>query len=311
MVDVESSRFAWPGSGFELAINGARLNITLDDSGNNSLIIEQDGEPIRLDLRKGMQTYSVYSGSKAAMHRFRITKRTEGFLGATKFISAASDGTFLPVQPPKRSILVIGDSFSAGYGIEGASKDCHFSPDTENQYLTYAALTGRTFGADVIALAESGRGLLKNNDGSRSDTMPEIMLRTIPTEASTGRSAWSGLEPSVVVIHLGTNDFNSGSPPPNFVDAYISLLARVRSSFPKAFIFAALGPLRDSENLKAADLAVGRAVERRMKEGESRLRHLTFSQKSTSSGCDWHPDRAANRDMSETLNAAIRKALGW
>ena len=41
----------------------------------------------------------------------------------------------------ERRIEFIGDSITAGYGVEGSSPTCVYSPETENAALTYAAQT--------------------------------------------------------------------------------------------------------------------------------------------------------------------------
>lgn len=58
---------------------------------------------------------------------------------------------------PGRRILVIGDSFSAGFGnIAGAN--CSRSADDENALLAFPALAARALGAELQLLAWSGAG---------------------------------------------------------------------------------------------------------------------------------------------------------
>ncbi|MGR3410006.1 MAG: hypothetical protein ACU0DH_06220, partial [Paracoccus sp. (in: a-proteobacteria)] len=49
----------WPGSLIEIRFEGARLDVTISDSGNNRLIVEIDGKPRPLEMKSGKHTYSV------------------------------------------------------------------------------------------------------------------------------------------------------------------------------------------------------------------------------------------------------------
>ena len=313
--DPASGRFAWPGSGLELAFKGTRLEVVLDDPGDNSLVVEGAGEPRRLDLSKGRRSYLLAEGLEDRAHRVRLFRRTEGFFGATTFVEAATDGAFLPVAAPERQILVIGDSISAGYGIEGKSRDCRFSAATENQYLTYAAVAARGFGAEVTTLAVSGRGLVVNHDGTAKGTLPDLMARAIPTEAASaaavGKEKRAEDDPSLIIVHLGTNDFGGGKRPPGFDRDYAALLERLRQTHPSAFLYAAFGPMLAAADFEAADKAIAAAVAARRQAGDTAVRYLRFAPGKGGLGCDWHPNAKAHRRMAEQLSAAIAEDLGW
>mgnify|MGYP006196823413 CR=1 FL=1 len=49
-------------------------------------------------------------------------------------------------------MLAVGDSITAGYGVEGASQACPYAPETSNQQLTYAALAAGSVAAASAAL---------------------------------------------------------------------------------------------------------------------------------------------------------------
>jgi lysophospholipase L1-like esterase len=308
-VDAASGSFGWPGSGLELVFEGTRLSVTFVDSGKNSLVVEGAAGRRRLDLVAGRHDYVVAEGLTPGTHRLRLVRRTEGLFGPTRFVEARTDGQFLDSAPPQRRILVIGDSISAGYGIEGADRHCGFSADTENQFLTYGAVAARGFGADVIALAASGHGLLRSRDG-KVPALPALLDRAVPTRESPvplPREA----DVQVIVLHLGTNDFAGGRRPADFAGAYAALLQHLRQDHPDAFIYAAIGPMLSGSDLKAAEAAISAAVERRLRDGEVALRFLRFSPLKEGLGCDWHPNVKAHRRMAEILTAAIAEDIGW
>lgn len=310
--DPQSGRFGWPGSGVELVFTGTRLVAVLEDGGRNSLVVEVDGSARRIDLSEGRHSYPLAEGLAAGRHEVRLLRRTEGLFGATTFISATTDGRFLPGRAPGRRILVIGDSISAGYGIEGENKDCSFSADTENHYLTYAARLARRFDAELVTLAASGRGLSRNHDGSTEGTMPDLMDRRVP---SLRRTVTSKLPEDrkvvLVIVHLGTNDFGGGRRPSEFEADYTALLNRLRDRHPSAVLYAAIGPMLAMPDLKAALQAIDASVERRRREGDTALRRLQLTAGAANLGCDWHPNAKAHRQMAEQLSEAIAEDLGW
>nr|WP_011580252.1 MULTISPECIES: SGNH/GDSL hydrolase family protein [Chelativorans] len=301
--------FAWPGSAIEIAFTGSRLDISLRDTGQNSMVVELDGKPSRLDLRQGKHDYRVVDGAPHGPHLLRLIRRTEPMFGPTVFMGAETDGSFARPHEKEKSLFVIGDSISAGYGVEGETTSCKFSADTENQYLTYAALVARAFEADVITAAVSGKGLVRNYDGGAKNTMPEIYLRGLPDRPGDLPFPRS----DVIIVHLGTNDFGNGARPPGFEERYAAFLEELRKKAPDAMIYAAMGPLLFGEDLKAAAGAVKRAVEARAGAGDDKLSFIAFEDPEGREvrGCDWHPNAAGQEHMADILGARLEADLGW
>jgi lysophospholipase L1-like esterase len=308
-VDVASGSFGWPGSGLEFVFEGTRLSVALVDGGKNSLVVEGPAGTRRLDLVAGHHDYVVAQGLSPGTHRLRLTRRTEGLFGPTRFVEARTDGQFLNSAPPQRRVLVLGDSISAGYGIEGANRHCGFSADTENQFLTFGAVTARDFGAESMTLAASGHGLLRSLDGD-VPALPALLDRAVPTQESPVPLPRERAV-QAVVLHLGTNDFAGGRRPEEFEESYAALLQRLRQDHPDAFIYAAIGPMLGGSDMKAAETAIAAAVGRRRRAGETALRFLRFPPVKKGLGCDWHPNVKAHRRMAEILTAAIAEDLGW
>lgn len=305
-VDEDSRRFGWPGSGFEIGFTGQNLSVVLEDSGANSLVVEEPRGLRRIDLQSGRHDYLLAANYPPGTHIFRLSRRTEGLFGPTTFIKASADGEFLALKPRERSVAVIGDSVAAGYGIEGKDPSCAFSGDTENQYLTYGALAARALDADLITLAASGRGVARNFEGGTTDTMPQIFARKVPTDPSaTEQNVLAGVD--VIVISLGTNDFTGGNRPDNFVDAYAAFLATIRLSNPRARIYLATGPMLGGEDA-AAHLSAVRTV---ADVAGGAVKLLSFAVEAQGFGCDWHPNTATHQQMAQILIAALHADLGW
>lgn len=301
--------FEWPGSAIEFTIRGGWIELTFADTGNNSMVVDNDGVISRLDLKKGTHAYRVALGTAKTTHLVRFVRRTEASFGTTTLTDAATDGAFLPTPEKSRSILVIGDSISAGYGVEGTDTSCPFSADTQNQYLTYGAVTARRFDADVITLAISGIGLVQNYDGNTKITMPALMTRVLPSRPDTRPLP----KTDAVVVHLGTNDFHAGRQQANFANAYGQLLRDLRANAPDAMLYAAMGPLLKQEEQKAAMTAIAQALAGRQAAGDRKVAMISFGDPKgvPSRGCDWHPNAASHRYMSDQLTSLISKDLGW
>jgi lysophospholipase L1-like esterase len=202
--------------------------------------------------------------------------------------------------------VAIGDSITAGYGVEGVGPGCKFSPETENQYLTYTAVAARSLGMELTTLAVSGIGL--SHAGKGTKTMADVMDNVTPLRH--GAPSAPNERVSAVVINLGTNDFSGNKNPSDFVDEYVKLVARLRHQFPKAYLYAALGPMMSQKDFDVAEKAIELAVQTSAAKGENRLRYLNLRVKPTDFGCDWHPSRSTNAAMATVLEQAIKADRG-
>lgn len=301
----------WPGSTLRIAFKGTRLAVRLTDGGSNKMAVIVDGNISRLDLKKGEETYVVAAGLPNAAHEVEIVRRTEGFFWPTVFHGAETDGELLAAPlPADKRLLMIGDSVAAGYGIEGSDKSCKFSPDTENQYATYAAIAGRAFGADVTTLAWSGYGLMHGYGGSTSETLPSIWTRLVPTDPGSTADFSDSFD--VVVVNLGGNDFANTSPGPGFQQAYTAFLALLRSKFPGARIYATIGPnIREPRYTEAVG-AISASVAERQAAGDKNVTFIGFVAGGPGEwGCDWHPNVAGHERMAAKLISELEHDLGW
>ena len=87
----------------------------------------------------------------------------------------------------KNKLLVIGDSISCGYGVEGAYP-CTWSASTENVLDSYATLVADAVDAEVIVTAWSGKGVVRNVGDitpTSVDPMPVYYNRTLGNVATS------------------------------------------------------------------------------------------------------------------------------
>lgn len=315
--DLQAPAFDWSGSTIEVAFMGPALTILLDD-GANLYDVTLDGETSVLQTAPGASNYEVATDLGPGTHTLRVTKRTEAYVGAAVFRGLILDrgGQLVDLPPrPERSLVFIGDSITAGYGIEGDSPECYFTPATQNATLTYAAQTAVALDAEYTLLALSGLGVARNlgeAEGTGGPTAVAYVNRTLGMNGLIPQPA-NEPGPDGVVINLGTNDFSS-QPFPDaevFVNAYRELLTAVRARYPEAEIVATAGPLMMGQ----APTLIRQAVELQQSAGDRRLHFVfledTLARSGEDFGCDWHPNVSGHRKMAAELRPALQEILGW
>lgn len=299
----------WPGSGFEVTLRGSKLTAQIEDWGGNWLNIEANGQVTQVALKEGSWEYVLFDGPPG-QHTIKVTRRTGTPVGVTRFLDVSGDGPMLPTDDRSRRILVIGDSVTSGYGVEGQDQSCAYSHATQNHDLAYPALTAAAFNADIHTIAADGRGLIRNYAGEEP-TMAEAAWRELP--GSEIKWAKLAFRPQAIIINLGSADFAFGDPGDDFDAAYVDLLTTLRQTYPQAEIYGAFGGMLQGDAYAAARNSILGAVSNRQDAGDTRVHFVEFSIDASPRrfGCDWHPGFDAHRQMALTIQTAISRDLGW
>jgi lysophospholipase L1-like esterase len=304
----ENNRFAWPGSTIVTRFAGTSLTMELDDSGQNWFSIWIDGvEQPPLEAMPGIRSYVVATGLADGEHDAVIARRTEALFGASQ-IRGFPGSVIIPTLPPYggRLIELVGDSITCGYGALGDGPACEFDADTESEPDAWGGLTARALDAGHVAIAYSGKGVYRNYDGGDVDTMPVLYERTLAEDATSWTFA---IEPDVVVVNLGTNDFAAGDPGQPFVEAYTAFLAQIRSHYPDAHVIVASSPMLGEPNRSIARGYLEQVVDA----AGARVTFLDLAEQMAADGygCDYHPSGATHQKMADVLVPAIRAVTGW
>lgn len=302
----DAGAFTWPGTSVGTRIDGGAVSVTLDGAGGVFFEIVVDGAPVgQFTTDGGSQTYPLAAGLAAGEHDVEIVRRNEGFFGAVKFVAfEPGNGTTL-VQSPNpyaHRLEFIGDSLTAGYGIEGAP-GCSFSGDTESAYPTYAMVAARAVKASAHLVAYSGKGVFQNYGGDKNELMPELWLRTLTDDPTPWD--FSKYTPEVVVINLGTNDFSAAVSEAEFEGAYVELLGDVRSKYPAAHILAVHWSNWGATHEGWVTTALATF-------GDANTDHIQFTiDPNDGFGCDYHTNVVTNAKLGALLTARLKMTQGW
>ncbi len=312
--DPAGPRLGWPGIEIRARFSGSGLKAQLADKGISHYDVRIDGGPPKqLVVAGSKKTYDLATGLGPGPHELVLTKRTETSTGVTQLFGFV--GTLVPSPAPTgRRIELLGDSITCGYGVLGADASCGFSPDTESEQLAWGALAAKELGALRMVTAVSGIGVLRNYDGSTSDTMPARYDRALADDAT---STWDheAFHPDVVVVNLGTNDFGGGKGDPGsgFEATYTKLLADLRARHPNARIVATTSPLLTGESRPEHRAYIEAAIAARASAGDSKITLVDLDEQSPGDGygCDSHPSVTTQHKMAAKLVQHLKTLMGW
>ncbi|MDX3105628.1 SGNH/GDSL hydrolase family protein [Nonomuraea angiospora] len=313
-----SLEYSWPGVYFEGRFRGTGVGIVLDDS-DNDYEVEVDGSTVATLVTPGRTTYWV-NGLTRGTHRVRLVKRTESPWATSAFggFVAAPGGAILGRPAARhRQIEFIGDSYTVGYGNRSDSRDCTADKvaRTTDANLSFGALTARRLNADYQLNAFSGRGMVRNYNGSDPGTdfrtYYDRALLNVEGDVWQNPGTW---HPQLVVVGLGINDFstaiNPGEPwtPDTLVAAYRTayqgFLDKLRARYgPRTTIVVSATYM---SNTTVFAQTAQQIVQERNARGDDRIRYWYYSESGLDYlGCHWHPSVHDHRIIADRLGEFI------
>ena len=321
--------FDWTGVYLKVRFQGNSLSVNVSDTKKNYYNVwldkSMDETPDKVLAFHGSDTTIVIFSAdelktrfgkdrKAAKapHQVILQKRTEGEQGTITVQGFTTDGSFLQADRPKERIIeYIGDSYTCGYGTEASNKE-RFSPETENQNLTYACETARFFDADQIVIAHSGMGIARNyNSNVAGWYMPERYHQTFDMQREADWDAKSStLKPDITVIYLGTNDFSTRMQPAErvFVQNYILLLKEIKENYGDDHPVLCMASKHD--------VLLGEYIRKAIEtSGLSNVHFLGLSysvhNETTDMGADGHPNYPGHTKIAYSVIPCVSTITGW
>jgi lysophospholipase L1-like esterase len=299
-----------------LVSRASSIGVDLSDDGYSAVIDGKKAE--RFQAAKGRAVRTVATGLAAGSHTLELYREIEASYGSSQFFGVT--GATLEAPPPSRGRLLefVGDSISAGYGNLGNEphpdygnpSPCTFSFDTESGFMSYGAVTARALGADASIIAVSGWGVYRSRTSSTSDVLPQVYGHALGLPAMP---AWDyRTKPQAVVINLGTNDFSPGDPDGAYTAALGTFIDTVRTRYPAAWIFCAVGTMYSgAQHAKALSYAQSVVNARGGDTGKVAAVDLGSQDALQGTGCDWHPSVAEDQRMADILVPLLKQKLAW
>jgi lysophospholipase L1-like esterase len=302
------AKFTWPGSAIEFRFEGTKASINMTSLGAVRFLVNIDGKAQDLWTQAGSHTYSLAANLAKGTHTVRVTRVNESTAGVTSFNSDPQvDGNFLTIPAPQKRLLVIGDSITAGYGVEGTVPSCHYTLDTSNQQLTYAALAANALGADLHAIAWSGIGAWRSY-GEKTPVNQTILNRYPRALADDAGSTWNTAQysPDAILINIGTNDYWEGSVTDDYRAALAKLIAKVQSDYASKPIYLIVSPMLTNKLHEAQKQVLNSLANDKIK-----VFDLGENTGAEGFGCDYHPNSTTHARLGKVLEKNLKAALNW
>lgn len=315
------AEFYWTGTSIKMNFEGENVSAILkDESGDNyyNVIIDNKLKAIiQPDTIK--KTYTLAYNLSKGKHTIELFRRNDWNRGKTQFygFKINNNAKLLPkTESTSRKIEFYGDSISVGYANEdtsGADSPLGFNT---NNYLSYAALVARHYDAKYQCICKSGTGVTVS---WHPLTMDELHNRLVPLHAE---SLWdfSLYQPEIVVLNLFQNDswlvnlpehkefkkrFGTTAPTDKYiVEAYQTLVSKIRSHYPQANIICTLGSMDAVKNGSKWRDFIEMAV-CKMKDQKIFTHYMPYN---NSKG---HPSILDHQQMAKSLIKFIDQNIKW
>ena len=308
--DPQKPVFMYSGCGIRTGFTGTSAELILkDDSLRNLFTVIIDDSLFVLTANKSDSTYLLAQNLEDKNHTLEIYRRTEWHGGNTTFLGMKFDPAAKVYSLPQneRKIEFIGNSYTCGYGNEGLSQTEDFKYETENNYLTFGAITARALNSDYLAVCRSGIGMVQGYGGNKGFIMPRYYDEV--TSDSTISWDYSRFQPHIVVIDLIGNDLSAKLDSAGFIQAYLRFLQRIRGNYPDARIICIAGPSSPGKEWNTIKSYIHTIVNEFSK-ADNFVSYFEFSPFEPH-GSDWHPNVEEHKRMAEELIPFVRKTMNW
>ena len=310
-------RYQWPGLYFESKFDGNSVYFETGP-GDVILAVSVDGQALARLVKPRPGAWRI-DGLGKGPHEVRVEAVTESQAAANLFLgfSVPPRSVALPMTPRKRQIEFIGDSHTVGYGNTSKTREC--SEDdvwkTTDSSAAFGPRVARHYDADYQVNAISGRGIVRNYDGSPGDPLPVAYPYVLLDHGARYESAtW---HPQVIVIALGTNDFTTplhasekwatrDALHADYEATYAKFLGDLRARNPGALFVVWATDMAERE----IEVEANKVVELRKSRGDTRIEFMPVDGLAMTA-CNWHPSTADDEAIAAKLIALLDAREIW
>ena len=253
---------AHSATGIEFNVSAKRLTVTMVEdswSRQSRIVAFFNGERIFDEmLRSNIKEFVIFDSAEikqGVVQILKVTECTSANVGIKK-VSTDKNGSISPTAKKDIRIEFIGDSATAGYGVDETDFTKHFRVETEDITKSYAYKTAVALDADFSIICASGWGVVSGSTGwdKRTDMLiPDIYDKVGITKdvavsnVKPGEIEWdfSVYEPDIIIVLLGANDQTYTKHDPDkkkeYQDAYVEFIKDIREKNPDSYILCCLG----------------------------------------------------------------------
>lgn len=304
---MQGFTYQWPGAYFETTFAGSSVYFRLG-AGDKILHVSIDNQPAVSLVKPASGSYRV-EGLGTGTHTIRVEVANENQAAPATFSGFAlpPDGKALPSRKRARQIEFIGDSYTVGYGNISPKGECTTDEvwATTDTSQAFGPLVARHYDADYQINAISGRGIVRNWDGTAADPLPVAYPFVLFDKKIAYRdSAW---RPRIIVVELGTNDFSTALHPQekwqsrdelhaDFEATYVRFVKQLRAANPNAFFILMATDGADGE----IQAEVHKVLSQLQAAGENRIDFIPMNALAMT-GCHSHPSTADDKAVADLL----------
>ena len=342
--------YSFPGISIKAKFYGTGISAVIHDYGIGGVkntnyykvLIDGEIQTEQLEVSNGEQTYILAENLTLDSHTVELIKITEGTGGKSSFLGFTVTGGNQVLEElqnlPTKKIEFIGDSWTAGFGnlsqyATGSASMANgdFVAENQDNYFAWGPISARNVDAEYHVTAISGRGLYRNNTGSKNGTLPLNYDNVFEDDNSVSydHASW---HPDLVVIHLGTNDMaqeEGGSSfkldDAAFQQTYTDFVSKILTYHPCANVIICFGnsksdswPTWTQQLTRLRTMANG--VVSSFPNGNVTTLELPFTAEkwtgNTADDCGygdaWHPSLCSHEEMAVKLTQKINQMdVNW
>jgi lysophospholipase L1-like esterase len=318
--------FSFTGKRIALTLHGDQIATTKDNHARVGIYVNE--ERVIDDLiNEPQKIYTVLDSGEERSATIRVVKLTEAPMSTLGIHEIrTNEGAVIKPTPERiRKIEFVGDSITAGYGVDDEDEEHHFSTATEDVTKTYAYKTAQALQAEYSIVAYSGYGIISgytaNDQKVASQLVPTYYDKVGMSYGRFGGTLqvesidwdFSKFVPDLIVINLGTNDdsyaLDHADRQAEYAEQYIEFLKKVRSHNANATILCTLGIMGD----RLFPMVERAVAEYSKATGDTNIDTLKFDVQSADDGyaADWHPTEATQTKAAAKLTDKIRELMRW
>ena len=261
IIDNDIAIMAHSGTGIEFNVRANKLSATfIKDSWNRDTRIVaflNDERIFDEILKEDSKEFVIFDSDKEKKGVVRIVKASEDTMANAGITKLTAEGEISPTKAKKYKIEFIGDSATAGYGVDETDPEKGNSIETEDITKVYAYKVARALDADYSIVCASGWGAYSGYTDQEGNINTACVIPPVYDKVGfcdsevgsvkPGKTDWdfNRFKPDIVSILLGANDqgYTRGDIEKcaAFKAAYIDFISDIRAKNPNAYIVCCSG----------------------------------------------------------------------